>query len=102
MMVTWYVNYEVLRDLTVSKNIPLFPEGSNLFLLSFEMCTNTGRKNILRWLTFGFFLVNISSRVLNPSALWVIYFGHKLLFLLLHPISALEYLDRESYSLLLP
>jgi hypothetical protein len=32
--------------------------------------TNTGQPNILRWLTYGFFLVNISSRFLNPSALW--------------------------------
>jgi hypothetical protein len=51
-------------------NIPFFPEGSNLVLFSFGMCTNTGQPSILRWLTYGIFLVNISSGVLNPSALW--------------------------------
>jgi hypothetical protein len=51
-------------------NIPFFPEESNLVIFSFGMCTNTGKPNIFRWLTYGFFSVNISSGVLNPSALW--------------------------------
>jgi hypothetical protein len=63
----------ILKALDTSQyptNIPFFPEGSSLVLFSFGMCTNMGQPNILRWLTYGFFRENISSRVLNPSALW--------------------------------
>ena len=62
----------ILKALETSQcptNIPSFPEGSNLVLFSFEICTYTGKPNILRWLTSNFFHVYISSRDLNPRAL---------------------------------
>ena len=55
-------------------NIPFFLEGSNLVLFSFGIWIYIGQPNILRWLTSGFFPVNISSGVLNPRALWDILF----------------------------
>ena len=54
----------ILKDLETSqypKNIPFFPEGSNLVLLYVEICTYTGQPNILRWSTSAFFLICISS-----------------------------------------
>ena len=87
----WNPKMYILKDLETSHyptNIPFFPKGSNLILFSFGMWTYTGQPNILRCLTLGFFPVNVYSGVWIQGNYGILYYVHKLFFLLLHSIYA--------------
>ena len=57
LLISIWWNPEMLDTSQYPTNIPFLPEGSNLILFSFGICTYTRQPNILRWLTLGFFSV---------------------------------------------
>jgi hypothetical protein len=70
MAVTRYVDSEGLGYFTVSHKDSLLSGGLQFVPFLFRYMNKHWTAKYLRWLTSGFFPVNISSGVLNPSALW--------------------------------